>query len=326
MLSVKPVSGSPHLLLISLGSIQKQFKLAQNSEILPIQKKAQNKILSAFTCTQKKPVPYWGKRPHDKITPWQLIRILLSLKPYKADKPWSLGISGEWWNSWNALSPNEALHLSMGFEPFLVTCSSLMKSVSSYPSSYSLDPLHLGFLRRSSLSSPDGHLTLPSVLYHLCLSRIAISSAKSPAGRKMGIWVGKLGKKTLILTFQTTLALCSLEEVHFSRAESTFYSWDSKTSFSIKGRKSWNHETRNKNSKILFKRLTLPPTTLETSSEGPSQTYACQKACSMWCNWPCAPSCDYRLPIPYKTLCLLPTTAHPPTHIPWPLFVWNLDH
>lgn len=204
MLSVKPVSASPHLLLISLGSIQKQFKLAQNSEILPIQKEAQNKILSAFTCTQKKRCPIEERdlrTPHDKITPWRLIRILLSLKPYKADKPWSLGISGEWWNSWNALSPNEALHLSMGFEPFLVTCSSLMKSVSSYPSSYSLDPLHLGFLRRSSLSSPDGHLTLPSVLYHLCLSRIAISSAKSPAGRKMGIWVGKLGKKTLNFNF-----------------------------------------------------------------------------------------------------------------------------
>lgn len=85
--------------------------------------------------------------------------------------------------------PNEAPQLSVGLEPFLVRCSSLMKLVSSYPSSYSLDPLHLGFPRRSSPASPDDHLILPFVLVpSLLIQNSYISTAKhSPAGMKMGI-------------------------------------------------------------------------------------------------------------------------------------------
>lgn len=90
--------------------------------------------------------------------------------------------------------------------------------------------------------------------------------------------------------------------------KSTFYSWDAKSYFSVKGRKPWNHETRKKNFKILFKRLTLSPTTSETSSEGPSQTYVCQKAHSMWCNWPSTPSC--RLQTSNSTQNILPPYNH----------------
>lgn len=39
-----------------------------------------------------------------------------------------------------------------------------MKLVSADPSSCSLDPLHLGFPRRSSPASPDSHFFLPFVL------------------------------------------------------------------------------------------------------------------------------------------------------------------
>lgn len=144
---------------------------------------------------------------------------LLSPKPYKSNKPWSLRDSREWRNSWNGLMPNEVPHLSMGLQTFLVRCSSSMKLVYSYPSSYSLDPLHLGFPRKSSPASPDDQLILPFVLVpSLFIQNSFTPSVKHPpAGRKMGIWVGKLGKNNLNFTFLMISALCSLEDRYISK-------------------------------------------------------------------------------------------------------------
>lgn len=178
--------------------------------------------------------------PQDKLLIKLLLatdQTLLSPKLYKANKPWSLRVSREWWNSWNALMPKEAPHLSMCLQPFLVRSSSSMKSVFSHPRSYSLDLLHLGFPRRSSPASPGGHLILSFVLVpSLFIQNSYISSAKnSSAGRKMGMSVGRSGKNHLTFAFLMIPALCSLKDRYFSQewrvlpgeGKSTFHWWDS---------------------------------------------------------------------------------------------------
>lgn len=52
----------------------------------------------------------------------------------------------------------------------------------------------------------------------LCLGTSFTPSVKHPpAGRKMGIWVGKLGKNNLNFTFLMISALCSLEDRYISK-------------------------------------------------------------------------------------------------------------
>lgn len=176
----------------------------------------------------QKAVPCWVALATDQT--------LLSPKPYKSNKPWSPRGSRVWRNSWNGLTPNKVPRLSMALQTFLVRCSSSMKLVSSYRSSYSLDSLHLGFSRKSPPASPDDQLIFPFVLVpSLFIRNSYIPSAKHPlAGRKMGIWVGKLGKNNLNFTFLMIPALRSLEDRYFSKerrvlpaaGKSTLHWWD----------------------------------------------------------------------------------------------------